>query len=92
MIPKLKPLCLKNINNLLKLADELLPISMMKWETVMDTHMPHFTENSKECLKLKFYDIIHRMGPMGDLNCPSYAIKEKAINQWIVAMNNGSTE
>ena len=54
--------------------------------------MPYFPKNqlSVECLKSKFYDIICRVGPIGDLNSLAYTVKAKIIKQWIFAKTDGS--
>ena len=54
--------------------------------------MPHFPKNphSAEYLEHMLCDVVHRMCPIWDLNCPAYCIMAKTIKQQILAITSGS--
>ena len=73
---------LNKINHLFGSVDELLQISKLDGEMVLERLMSHIpvNQNFEDCLKYKYCDISLRVCSTGDLNCPAYVIKAKAIN------------
>ena len=83
----------KEIDCLLDLIDEMLPISGKEWEELAMRHNSFFPEHDRnaESLKRKFYSIAKKGPPTGSPNCPEYVRYAKAIMNKIAIETDGST-
>ncbi len=81
------------IESLIEIVDEILPVTTTEWDTVAERHYTFFPEFSRtgESLKRKFNSIAKRSGPSGDPNCPPYVRKAKAVKKKIIEKTDGST-
>ncbi len=83
----------KEINCLLELTDEMLPISEKEWEELAMWHQSFFPEHNhkNDSLKQKFNSIAKK-GPLtGSPDCPEYVWYAKAIMNKIAIETDGST-
>jgi len=69
----------EELDNFLDIVESFLPISAQNWQAVADVHLEnyHWEARMAESLRRTFQEISHRIGPTGDLNCPTYVIKAK---------------
>ncbi len=85
--------CQMEIDCLLELIDEMLPISGKEWEELASQHHSFFPEQdcNTDPLKQKFCTIIKKGPPTGSSNCPEYVRYAKAIMNKIAIKTDGST-
>ena len=81
------------LEHLLSIVEEILPIGAPEWERVWDRHDSAFRakERTPESLKRKFQELARKKIPTGDPECPPYVRKAKHIYHKIVLATDGST-
>jgi hypothetical protein len=74
------------IESLLKVIDEIVPISNPKWERVWDRILSCYLqwEQTAESLRCKFQQLAHKKMPTGDPTCLPYIRSAKLIYNKIV--------
>jgi hypothetical protein len=79
------------IQSLLKVIDEILPIGNLEWERVWGRHLSCYLwwERTVELLRCKFQQLACKKMPRGDLNCPHYICSSKHIYRKIVRATDG---
>ncbi len=78
---------LAEINCLLKIIEEILPIGPNDWDRVTERHCSYYPGNGRTCdtLKRKFSSLYNHKKPTGDPNCPPYVRQAKRIRNLIKA-------
>jgi hypothetical protein len=78
---------------LLDVIDEIVPIGNPDWERVWDKHVSTFPkkERTVESLKRKFQGLARHKIPTGDPECPPHIRNAKRIYRKIVLATDGST-
>jgi hypothetical protein len=78
---------------LLDVIDDIIPIGNPDWERVWDKHVFNFPtkERTLESLKRKFQELANKKIPTGDPYCPPHIRNAKRIYRKIVLATNGST-
>jgi hypothetical protein len=78
---------------LLDVIDEIVPIGNPDWERVWDKHVSTFPtkERTVESLKQKFQGLTRHKIPTGDPECPPHICNAKRIYRKIVLATDGST-
>ena len=81
------------LERLLDVIDEILPIGAPDWEKVWDRHVSNFPkkERTVESLKRKFQELARKKIPTGDPECPPHIRNAKRIFRKIVLASDGST-
>ena len=80
------------IDSMLDLVEEHLPISAEEWEVVARKHRENFPDlnRARESMKRKFSMIALRKAPTGDPDIPSYVRRAKTIKSSIEERAGGS--
>jgi hypothetical protein len=81
------------LEHLLSIVEEILPIGAPEWERVWDRHDSAFRakERTPESLKRKFQELARKKIPTGDPECPPHVRKAKHIYHKIILATDGST-
>jgi len=81
------------LEHLLDIVEEILPIGTSEWERVWERHDVDFQakERTPESLKRKFQELARKKIPTGDPECPPYVRKAKHIYHKIILATDGST-
>ncbi len=92
-MPKKQWFRVSEIENMLDLVQEVLPISSPEWDSIAEKHSETFPEQNRtgDTLKRKFCKICLRTPPTGNPNCPAYVKRAKDIRDMIVGKTDGST-
>jgi hypothetical protein len=79
------------IESLLEVIDEIVPIGNPKWERVWDMHSSCYPgwEQTAELLRCKFQQLAWKKMPTGDLTFPPYICSAKCIYRKIVRATDG---
>jgi hypothetical protein len=84
---------LSQVESLLEVIDEIIPIGNPDWERVWNEHAACYpTKNwTAKLLKRKFQKLAHTKHPTNDPNCPYHVWNAKHIYYKIVLATDGST-
>jgi hypothetical protein len=84
---------ISELKHLLNVIDKVISIVNPDWEKVWHEHSAaHPTmEGTAESLKRKFQELVCKINPTGDPNCPPYIREAKQISRKIVIATNEST-
>ena len=82
----------QEIESLLDVIEEIIPIGNPDWEKVWDKHMVCYPkkERTPKSLRCKFQDLAKSKMPTGDPNCPPHICSAKCIYHLIVKATDGS--
>ena len=82
----------QEIESLLDIIEEIIPIGNPDWEKVWDKHMVCYPkkERTPKLLRRKFRDLAKSKVPTGDPNCPPHIHAAKCIYPLIVKVTDGS--
>ncbi len=80
------------IESLLEVIDEIVPIGNPKWDQVWDRHLSCYPgwEWTAELLRCKFQQLAHKKMPAGNPSCPSYICSAKRLYRKIVRVTDCS--
>ena len=81
------------LEHLLDIVEEILPIGASEWERVWERHDVdfHAKERTPESLKRKFQELARKKIPTGDPECPPHICNTKRIYRKIVLATDVST-
>jgi hypothetical protein len=84
IIPKEKrgyKLNVKELVGLLKLINEIVPISIPEWDRVQDKHSEKYGDKewTAESLKHKFQHLVCQKVPTGDPSCPEHIVLQRVF-------------
>jgi hypothetical protein len=79
------------IESLLKVINEIIPIGNPKWEQIWDRHSSHYPgwDQTAESLRCKFQQLACKKMPTDDPNCLPYIHSAKHIYRKIVRATDG---
>jgi hypothetical protein len=80
----------QEIESLLDVIEEIIPIGSPDWEKVWDRHMVCYPkkEQTAKLLRCKFQELAKK-NPTGDPNCPPHVCSAKRIYQLVVKAKDG---
>lgn len=80
-VPRGRSFSKSEIDSLLEIIEELLPIGMNEWEAVLDRHLTRYPDldRTKDSIKRKFASLYNSKKPTGDPTCPPQVRNAKRI-------------
>lgn len=91
-MPKGTNYSLEEIDNLLDLIEEELPISATMWENIQMRHLSRYPDQRRavDSIKRKFKELYSKRIKTGDPNCPQEVRRAKRLRHQIVESMNAS--
>ena len=91
-MPKGTNYSLEEIDSLLDLIEDELPISATSWENIQKSHLAHYPDQHRgvESIKRKFKELYSKRVKTGDPNCPQEVRRAKRLRHQIVESMNAS--
>ena len=91
-MPKGTNYSLEEVDNLLELIDEILPLSVTQWEKIAEHHLSRYPDRNRsvDSIKRKFKELYSKKIPTGDPNCPQEVRRAKRLRRQIINSMNAS--
>ena len=91
-MPKGTNYSLEEIDSLLDLIEDELPISATLWENIQKSHLSRYPEQRRgvDSIKRKFKELYSKRVKTGDPNCPQEVRRAKRLRHQIVESMNAS--